>query len=197
MPVSSQEPILSPEDDHSPLRLWLRRLPYIAFLRLMVPAIRVIRGAPLRHYSRVLPGLWVGGQHFLRGVASMQRQGISAVVNLRTWPDDRERGREFEHYLWLPTTDHTPPTFEDIQRGVDFINGHIEAGREVYVHCRAGVGRGPTMTACYLVHSGMTPNEAWATIRKVRPFIFPTTTQIVQVRQYYENLQRQNMIDDA
>ena len=177
-----------PKNDNA-LYWWLPRFPIVAFQRVVVPAIRVFRGAPLRSYSEVLPGLWVGGQHFLRGVKTMRRQGITAIVNLRTWPNDEDRRRELDHYLWLPTTDHTPPSMEDVQRGIDFIQEQIDAGRQVYVHCRAGVGRAPTMTAFYLVSKGMTPEEAWTTIRKVRPFIYPTPIQLAHVREFYASRQ--------
>lgn len=167
---------------------WLRRLPVIGFLRVTVPLYRVVRGHPLRRYSEVLPTVWVGGQHYRHGVQHMRKIGLSAIVNLRTEPDDAAMNRVTERYLWLPTTDHTPPTLADIQRAVDFIDGEIAAGGKVYVHCRAGVGRGPTMVACYLVSKDHTPHEAWGKLRKVRPFIYPTTAQLLQVESYYRSL---------
>ncbi|PJF44791.1 MAG: protein phosphatase [Phototrophicales bacterium] len=168
---------------------WLRKLPLIAVLRVMVPLYRVITGHPPRRYSEVLPSLWVGGQHYRHGIPKMRKQGITAIVNLRTYPDDAAMNRITERYLWLPTTDHTPPTLADIQRAVDFIDAEIANGGKVYVHCRAGVGRGPTMTACYLVSKNYTPHEAWEAIRRVRPFIYPTTSQLLQVESYYHSLQ--------
>ncbi|MCA9903870.1 MAG: hypothetical protein KC547_08440, partial [Anaerolineae bacterium] len=40
-----------------------------------------------------------------------------------------------------------------------------------------GLGRGPSMAAAYLVQQGKTPDEAWATIRAIRPFIRPNDVQ--------------------
>jgi len=46
------------------------------------------------------------------------------------------------------------------------------------------VGRAPTMAAAYLVQQGMTPQDAWASIRRVRPFIRPTPAQVAQIEAF-------------
>lgn len=176
------------EHERHSARHWLRALPIIGFLRVMVPAYRIITGHPMRRYSEVLPNLWVGGQHYGHGIEHMKKVGLSTIVNLRTSPDDAANGRTTGNYLWLPTTDHTPPSLDDIQRAVDFIDAAMANGEKVYVHCRAGVGRAPTMTACYLVSKAYTPHDAWEKLRKVRPFIYPTSTQLAQVESYYQSL---------
>jgi protein-tyrosine phosphatase len=56
----------------------------------------------------------------------------------------------------------------------------------VYIHCAAGVGRAPTTVAAYLVSTGLTPDEAWALIRRTRPFIRPKVVQYEQLDQFYE-----------
>ncbi|MGC9398030.1 MAG: protein-tyrosine phosphatase family protein [Anaerolineae bacterium] len=128
--------------------------------------------------SCVYPGLYVGGQQSRHGLERMRATGIGAVVNLREESDDAARGVAPEHYLWLPTEDDAPPRLEDLERGVAFIEAQRAAERGVYVHCASGVGRAPTMAAAYLVSRGMTPQEAWATIHRVRPFIRPTPPQL-------------------
>jgi protein-tyrosine phosphatase len=60
----------------------------------------------------------------------------------------------------------------------------IERGGGVYVHCGAGVGRAPSMAAAYLVSTGLTADEAWATIREVRPFIRPKPEQMAQIERF-------------
>jgi predicted protein tyrosine phosphatase len=127
--------------------------------------------------SQVAPHLYVGGQHKERGLARMKEQGITAVVNMREESDDGARGVNLDDNLWLPTTDDTAPSLEDLQRGVAFIQRHVEAGQGVYIHCASGVGRAPTMAAAYLVQTGATPEAAWRQIRQARPFIRPTPPQ--------------------
>ncbi|HOT90319.1 MAG TPA: dual specificity protein phosphatase [Anaerolineae bacterium] len=136
------------------------------------------------HISRVQPLLYVGGQHRRRGLARMRELGIAAVVNMREESDDARRGLALDHYLWLATTDDTPPTSEDLKRGVAFIAEHIAAGRGVYIHCAAGVGRAPAMAAAYLVHTGMSAAQAWDAIRRTRPFIRPTPSQIAALETF-------------
>lgn len=150
---------------------------------------RLTLGAPSRRFTRVTPSLYVGGQHRQHGMASFARRGISAVLNLRAESDDIVRGCATEQYLHLPVIDRTPPTLEQLEQGVAFINEQIASGGTVYIHCREGVGRAPTMAAAYLVSTGMTPNDAWMMIRAVRPFIRPTPMQVRQIELFAARLQ--------
>ena len=84
----------------------------------------------------------------------------------------------------LQPSDRQAPSMEHLEQGVKFIQASIENGGKVYIHCKAGEGRGPTMAAAYLIHSGLNWNDALETIRKARPFIRPTTLQINQLKKY-------------
>lgn len=137
----------------------------------------VLTGVSPRELSQVQPQLFVGGQHRRRGVERMRAWGIEAVVNMRAESDDAARGVAPAHYLWLPTMDDAPLPLAELQRGVDFVAAQIAAGRGVYIHCAAGVGRAPLMAAAYLVSTGLTPAAAWATIRARRGFVRPTPPQ--------------------
>ena len=144
-------------------------------------------GAPVWKYSQVTPQLFVGGQHTKQGYAEMRAIGITAIVNMREEQySDVKRGIGGERHLHLPTIDHTPPSVEDLMRGVDFISEVIDGGSDakVYVHCAVGCGRAPTMAAAYLIAAGDRPQEAWQRIRNVRPFINPTAKQKRTVEQF-------------
>ncbi len=178
------------------------KLVYIVYRRLCEQGVRAtylwVQDKVLRrtagfsppHISRVQPLLYVGGQHKQRGLARMRALGITAVVNMREESDDAQRGVTLDHYLWLATTDDTSPTMEDLARGVDFIAQNIAAGRGVYIHCAAGVGRAPLMAAAYLVHTGMSAAQAWDAIRRARPFIRPTPPQITALDAFAAQYQR-------
>jgi protein-tyrosine phosphatase len=142
------------------------------------------RGFSRPEVSRVQPLLYVGGQPRRWGLERMRRLGIAAIVNMREEADDARRGVVLDDYLWLPTTDDRPPTLAMLARGVAFVAAHIAAGRGVYIHCAAGVGRAPTLAAAYLVSTGMTPALAWDSIRRVRPFIRPTPPQFDVVEDF-------------
>jgi predicted protein tyrosine phosphatase len=147
-------------------------------------AVRIITGAPIRVVSQVTPQLHVGGQYRRRGWPELAARGITAVVNLRTEFDDAAAGIAPQRYLHLPTVDDSPPALEQLRRGADFIAEEIARGGAVYVHCGAGVGRAPTLVAAYLVSAGLTPAEAWARIRAVRPFIRIKPEQAAQIERF-------------
>ena len=146
--------------------------------------VRILTGAPIRRVSQVTPQLHVGGQYRRRGWPELKKRGITAVVNLRTEFDDAAAGIAPERYLYLPAVDDTPPTLEQLRQGADFIAEEIARGGGVYIHCGAGVGRAPTMAAAYLVSTGLTPDEAWARIRAVRPFIRIKPEQAAQIERF-------------
>lgn len=144
-------------------------------------AVRVLRGAPIRRVSEVIPGLHLGGQYRRYGWSRLEARGITAVVNLRVEWDDRALGIAPERYLHLPTVDDAAPSLADLQQGSAFIAEELERGGGVYVHCGSGIGRAATMVAAYLVTAGRSPDEAWAEIRRVRPFVRPSAVQIEQL----------------
>jgi predicted protein tyrosine phosphatase len=148
--------------------------------------VRILSGAPLRRVSEIMPGLNVGGQYRKRGWDRLHARGVTAVLNLRVEFDDEAAGIAPQRYLYLPTIDDTPPTMDDLRAGVRFITEETDRGGSVYVHCGSGVGRAPTMAAAYLVSTGLTPEEAWARIRAVRPFITPKRRQVAQVERFAE-----------
>jgi len=150
--------------------------------------VRIVTGAPIRSVSQITPQLHVGGQYRRRGWPRLAARGITAVVNLRVEFDDNDAGIAPPRYLYLPAVDDTPPALEQLRDGVTFMADEIARGGGVYVHCGAGVGRAPTMAAAYLVSTGMTPDEAWAHIRAVRPFIRLKPVQVAQVERFAETL---------
>ena len=142
---------------------------------------RYVLDRPVRSLCEVTPQLFVGPQFRRRGWHRLKGWGITAVVNLRSEFDDRRLGVDMPAYLHLPTEDDAPPTLEDLSRGAAFINEQISMGGKVYIHCGAGVGRAPTMAAASLVAQGMSPEQAWETIQRVRVFIRPTEGQRKQL----------------
>jgi len=146
--------------------------------------VRIITGAPIRSVSQITPQLHVGGQYRQRGWPRLASRGVTAVVNMRLEFDDNDAGIAPPHYLYLPTVDDNPPTLEQLHDGVAFIAEEIARGGGVYVHCGAGVGRAALMAAAYLVSTGLTPAQAWARIREVRPFIRPNPVQVTQVEHF-------------
>mgnify|MGYP000153255534 CR=1 FL=1 len=149
-------------------------------------ATRIATGAPIRRLSQISSNLHVGGQYRPCGWPILKARGITGVVNMRDEleADDSDTGILPSNYLRLPTIDDEAPMLEHLYSGVAFIAEEISRGGSVYIHCRSGVGRSATMAAAYLVSSGLNPDEAWASIQKIRPFIRPTAPQIAQLNAF-------------
>ncbi len=69
--------------------------------------------------------------------------------------------------------DFKTPHPEQMSAILETIQDALEAGRKVYLHCWAGVGRTGTTVGCYLVRQGMSGEGALAHLAK----IFKTSTQ--------------------
>jgi len=150
---------------------------------------RLIAGVPRLSRSRVTAHLFLGSQYNLIGLKKLKDLGVTAIVNMRMHNTYDDAIHEGIKYLHLPTVDNTPPPLEVLIKGADFIDKEIKNSGIVYVHCRQGLGRGPTMAMAYLIKTGMTYNEAYALVRKVRVFINPRPGQIQKLKEleaYYK-----------
>jgi atypical dual specificity phosphatase len=106
--------------------------------------------------------------------------GITGVVNLceELAGPTREYQQLGIEQLWIPTVDFNHPSSEDVDRGADFIQRHLEDGGKVYVHCKAGRARSATVVLWWLIkYRGMSPMEAQARILKARPHSNPRIYQ--------------------
>ncbi len=154
-------------------RLWLHE-----------KVMRFTQGVSPAASSEVRPRLFVGGQQFRHGLATMRQMGIAATLSLRREADDVARGVALSPHLWLPTPDDGAPTINQLRDGVAFVRAALGAGQGVYIHCGQGVGRAPTMAAAYLMSEGQSLRSAMDTIRQVRPFITPTRAQLARLAEW-------------
>lgn len=152
--------------------------------------IAKVTGVPPLRYSRVTPQLYVGPQYTGRGKRHLEKNGITAGVNMRVEFDDAAHGLAFTRYCHLPTIDDSAPSLEHLRQGAAFIREEIEAGGIVYIHCAGGIGRAPTMAAAYLISTGKPLAEALALIMRVRPFIALTAPQKEQLEAFESDLRK-------
>lgn len=173
--------------------MWSRIKSFITLLIIFWQKIwdnvyRFFNGVPTLKRSQITANLFLGSQYSLIGLQKLKQLGVTAIVNMREHPVFRESQYEGFHYLHLPTVDNTPPPLETLLKGADFVTREIEAGGKVYIHCRQGLGRGPTMTIAYLISTGLTFEDAFALVKKVRTFINPRPGQVERLKeleQYY------------
>lgn len=150
--------------------------------------LRNITGRPVRRLSEITPKIFVGGQPAISFWDDLDDWGVGGVVNMR---GEYNYSKVVDplglplKFLHLPTVDNDAPSLLHLKQGVDFIREHIQQKDEgVYIHCWEGLGRGPTMAAAYLISTGLSLQEAWDKIRKVRPFIRPTEAQQKQLQAF-------------
>lgn len=139
-------------------------------------------GLPTMKYSQITPNLYLGGQYSLRAIKTLKKRGITAVVNMRMRSVHSSAQKKVPFtILHLPTPDLTAPSIPDLQKGITFIDSEIEKGGRVYVHCRQGEGRGPTMVIAYLISQGLILEDALQEVQRIRSFARPTKVQIKQL----------------
>lgn len=97
--------------------------------------------------------------------------GITHVIDCRVEFDDGALLAQRFHYLYDPTADDgnpKPPAW--FQPGIAFgLQALSTPASRVYVHCTAGVNRGPSMCYAIMRAFGWSPVDALATIKAARP----------------------------
>ena len=117
-------------------------------------------------YSQITDQIYIGSDLCKGGVClihgeEFKKLGVSFEINLSREnnelpPKDMELG-----YMWLPVTDGYAPSLEQLEAGACAINAFTSKGKTVFVHCRNGHGRGPTLVAAYLMkYEGKSFKEA-------------------------------------
>ena len=140
----------------------------------------------------ILDAYWVSPGRFLAGEypGSMYREdarpklhwllenGVSAFVDLTERGELKlylkVLGEEADHlgvapeYQRRPIRDMSTPTIEAMTEILDAIDAAVEAGKTVYLHCWAGLGRTGVVVGCYLVRHGRSGEEALDEIARLR-----------------------------
>lgn len=97
--------------------------------------------------------------------------GIAAEINLEIERDETPTPG-VDAYLWLPTPDNQAPSMNQLMLGSAAICEMVRINKKVYVHCKMGHGRSPTVVAAYLIrYEQMGVEKAIETIKIKRPEI--------------------------
>lgn len=147
-------------------------------LQIFENVIRKLTGASIIQFSRITPYLFVGGQFRRKGKRSLQKIGVTCSINLRYEFDDNQSGLIFNEHCYLPTLDNESPTMAQLLRGIAFIDQAVMNNKKVYIHCKSGIGRAPTMGAAYFISKGYSLYDAIKKIKSTRPFICLSESQI-------------------
>jgi atypical dual specificity phosphatase len=107
-------------------------------------------------------------------IGELRGLGVGAIVNMCEEFAGHTRAMEScgIEQLRLPTLDYHSPSEADLVRGIDFIARQITSGHRIFIHCKAGRGRAPTMALCYLMaRQGISAAQAYAMLREARPHL--------------------------
>lgn len=125
----------------------------------------------------VFPVTWVT-PHIAAGPApvspahldALREQGIVAILNvceeLCTLADNEEAAG-FE-VRYLPIEDEGAPEPGALEEVLDWLDESVWRGRNIYVHCRWGVGRTGTVLHAYLLRRGLSPRRAEHFLSRLR-----------------------------
>lgn len=139
-------------------------------------------------YSKITDNIIVGSDFCIMSkckdhAKEFKKLGVVSEINLTAEtkeipPDD------MNIYAWLPVVDGYPPSPDQLDVGSSIVNQAVKDKNTVYIHCKNGHGRSPTMTASYFIRfKAMTAQKAIKLIEERRPEV------------HFEKKQRQALKD--
>lgn len=109
-------------------------------------------------------------------------KGVRADISLEKERIDTPTG--VDYFLWLPTEDGQAPTLDKLNLGVQTLEFLIKRKIKVFIHCKNGHGRAPTLFAAYLIKKGMTAEEAVKYLKEKRPSVHFSEVQMEALRNF-------------
>ncbi|GGP19503.1 hypothetical protein GCM10007981_03450 [Thermocladium modestius] len=132
----------------------------------------------------------VAGSCAPQGMRDLRRwrgEGITAAVAVLEEWEMEEDGYPLRQYvedagrlgievLHVPVRDNQAPPLGDFISLLEWMDRATQRGG-VVVHCRAGVGRSPTVLTGYLMRRGLSLEEAFLAVKRANPDASPTRAQ--------------------
>ena len=135
-----------------------------------------------------------GDDWLVDAIVRLRRDGIDAILSLLTKEEEKSLGLLHEAnvaetngmvFISHPIPDlHVPASRRQFSTVLNTIDAHLSSGRNVFIHCRQGIGRTGLVAACLLVKNGWTPQDAIEHLTSVRGLQVPQTEE--QRRWIYE-----------
>jgi protein-tyrosine phosphatase len=116
-----------------------------------------------------------------------RKENVDVVVSLLTTPEIMELELNSEDvicsshemmFITFPIGDRqVPVSLTDTAQLINQIDKLLRQGKNVAIHCRAGIGRSGLISACVLVKQGFDVSAAFETISKARGIEVPDTDE--------------------
>lgn len=150
--------------------------------------MRKPESVPIPHSYWVEPQRLLAGEHpgstnqqYARDtVGALLHAGIRTFIDLTEEPEwvsyahvlEQEAGRYDQplEYWRRAIPDKQIPSIEHMRETLSVIDSALTAGRGVYVHCLAGIGRTGTVVGCYLARRGTSGTDALRALVQLRRF---------------------------
>jgi protein-tyrosine phosphatase len=135
-------------------------------------------------YDHIDDGIYVGTNQCCAGHFNnylIEKEKIEADISLEEENMDHPFG--IKYFLWLPVKDQTAPTQEQVEVGSAMIDKFIAMKKRIYIHCKNGHGRAPTLVAAYYLKKGKSLREAVAIVSNKRRSVHFTDAQMQFLRE--------------
>jgi protein-tyrosine phosphatase len=128
----------------------------------------------------------------------LAKAGIDSVVDVRSEACDDEAAlaRHNLAFLHVAVDDREAPSQEQLRTATEWTLAEIAGGRKVYIHCRSGIGRSPSVACAVLVAIGYPLADAYQIVRRQRPWAAFSETQR-QALEAFERRQREQAAPTA
>ncbi len=142
------------------------------------------------NYNKITPYIFLGTNQCCQTHFDEQllEKGVKVDISMEEERIDRPYG--VGGFLWLPTKNHDAPSLKQLELGVAAIDKLVEQETKMYIHCKNGHGRAPTMLAAYFVSQGMSTEEAIGIIADKRPEIHIEDIQVEQLKKFQESIKQ-------
>ncbi|XP_035253370.1 dual specificity protein phosphatase 3-like [Anguilla anguilla] len=160
---------------------------------------------PTQHFNEVYPRIYVGNAFVAQNVMRLQKLGVTHILNAAEGNSFMHVNTSAEFYagsgmayrgMQASDTDHFDLSvfFEEAADFIEKALAHKDGKGKVYVHCREGYSRSPTLVIAYLMlRHGMDVRTALAVVRQKRE-IGPNDGFLRQLCQLNERLVREGKI---
>uniref|UniRef100_A0A4W5QCW3 Dual specificity protein phosphatase n=1 Tax=Hucho hucho TaxID=62062 RepID=A0A4W5QCW3_9TELE len=161
---------------------------------------------PTQHFNEVFPRIYVGNAFVGQNLMRLQKLGVTHILNAAEGNSFMHVNTNAEFYAGSGITYHgiqanDKPQFNlstFFEEGADFIEkalAHNNGKGKVYVHCREGYSRSPTIVIAYLMlRHKLDARVAVATVRLKRE-IGPNDGFLRQLCQLNEKLSKEGKLN--